>query len=80
MTVGPEERGLLVMKYSHREVFIAQRDAIGKHFHAKGVDAPRMVSTSLVNPADEGTARLGRSRHARFDRAEEPGTTIGAAG
>jgi len=50
MTVGPEERGLLVMKYSHREVFIAQRDAIGKHFHAKGVDTPRMVSTSLVNP------------------------------
>jgi len=50
MTVGLEERGLLVMKYSHREVFIAQRDAIAKHFHAKGVDAPRMVSTSLVNP------------------------------
>ena len=33
-----------------QEVFIAQRDAIAKHFHAKEVAAPRMVSTSLVNP------------------------------
>ena len=32
----PEERGLLAVKYSYTDAFIAHRDAVGKHFHAEG--------------------------------------------